>query len=148
MLCAAQLCGGLSVATISFLHNGVHPSKLQIKPPKTACDCPCGGVIIYFIFKAESHTQYSHRMECICQCTTTAERQTGREGDRNREWHRVRDRETERQSQPASQTAHRETDRDRQTDRQRNRDKQTETHRESIERDRQRQRQTDIQTDR
>ena len=40
------MCGVLS-ATISWLHYSVHP-------PETACDWPCGAVIL-------SHTQSSHR---------------------------------------------------------------------------------------
>ena len=37
----------LSSAVISSSQNSVHTSEMEICPPKTACGCPCGGVIFF-----------------------------------------------------------------------------------------------------
>ena len=40
----AALQVSIIIAT-SSLHNSIHPPGTEINPPKTACGCPCGGVI-------------------------------------------------------------------------------------------------------
>ena len=60
MCCIAMW--GLSLSMISSLCNSIHPSETKQNPSKTIR----GGTIL----KQQSHTQSSHPMECICQCTT------------------------------------------------------------------------------
>ena len=60
---------GLSSATISSLHNCIHPPEMEINPLKTAYGCTCVGVR-----KKQPHTQSSNPMECICQCTSACDR--------------------------------------------------------------------------
>ena len=46
LFCAVmwRLCS----AMMSFLNNSIHPREMEINSPKTACRCPCDGVIIQF----------------------------------------------------------------------------------------------------
>ena len=67
-------------SAISSLCNSIHPPEMEINqvdqmnlnPPKTACGCSCGGVIIKNSFKKKmiTVTQCSHPTECVCQRTT------------------------------------------------------------------------------
>lgn len=53
----------LSSAMIGLLHNSIHPTEMETDPLNTVCGCPCG------LCKKNGHTQFSHPMECLYQCT-------------------------------------------------------------------------------
>ena len=71
VMCSVHVWG-LCWAMMYSLHNGIHPLEMEIRSMKTACGCPCDGIIKHrgIILISNGYARLCYPLtQCICQCT-------------------------------------------------------------------------------